>query len=1452
MAFITRIKTNQISDGNVTAAKIASQTLTGGLFAPTLSLNSNVTILGNLTVAGNTSSINSVNTYVQDPLVVFNNGYTGSMSGYDVGIIVNRNYATLSQYGAVNTAWVWVENDQAFESITTTTSGNALTTLTSSGFANLKVGNITAPSVASSGTISAGLFTGPVTSTTGSFTTLIATNFSSGNAVITGGYITGLANLQTTNMTSTTATSTNFSTGNAVISGGYITGLANLQATAISGTTGVITNFSSGNAVIGTLTTTTAVATNVSSANAVITGGYINNLSNVTATFGNVASLNVSGNVTGSLIPSANVTYDLGSSSFRWRDLYLNGSTINLGSAQISAVGGVMTTASPLFSGQTVINNLSTGNILITGGNINGLTTLGATTGVVTNFSAGNALITAGSITTGVVTNLSSGNAVISGGSANGLTTLSATTATATNFSSANAVITSAGITTLVATNFSSANAVITGGSLTGDVTVQGTTGQFTNFSTGNALVTGGTLSGLTSASTTTLQATNLSSGNVQITGADNNGIQYTSGALQISGGAGISGSLYVQGNLYAGNLISTTTQILQVTDPLLYLSASNPSTYNYEIGIYSHFGPTGGYSYQHTGFVRDHNDYTWKLFSNVPEPSGGTINLTNAIYDTLKLGTLLAVNTASSMSTTIGQSILASGGVGIAANLAVGGNIIVAGSAGTAGQVLQSTGTGLQWYSIPVGTNIANGTSNVTIASSGGIVTIGVANSNAAAFSSTGVQVNGTLGVTGATTLSSLTATSATITGLGATTLVSTNFSSGNAVITGGYITGLANLQTTNMTSTTSVDTNFSTANAVITGGYITGLANLQATAISGTTGVVTNFSSGNAVIGTLTTTTATATNFSTANALVTSGAVNGLSTLAATTGIVTNLSSGNTRIGSGYADNFAIGANTAATGAFTTLSSSGITTHAGNVVITSGVLADPLTNNTGALVITGQGGIYAGGNINLDGQGFFGPGNHLTSLTNAPVVVTGSANSFVQVSVQNNSNGTSASGDFVATADTGTDSSKYIDVGINNSGFTASGAWTMSGALDGYMYVNSGNLTVGTDTIGKTVSIHTGGTFANSIVATFNANNVQPTSSTTGAVVIPSGGLGVYGNVNVGGAVTLNSSQTAGYDVIIKGKNDSALFTARPNATYDTVVIGSGSNSSFSGGVVTGAKLAINTTDSILLPVGTGAQRPGLVGGTDIEGMFRYNKSLATIEWYNGATWKTASTNFTIIADEQFNGDGSTSIFSLATTQTTASCIVSINGVVQIPSLAYAVSGTAPSCVITFTEPPAVGDVIDVRELTTSVSVTSISDGTFQLETKLGVGVNIYTGVGSAAVTTNWNAAGAEVNLVANVTVGSASTLTTLDSFYANTYSSAEYTVTSTIAGTNIRQIAKVLVVTDGTTAMVTTYGVTATSSNTLATFSGNVTSGSVNLGITTTNASTINRVRKNYQAI
>jgi len=53
-----------------------------------------------------------------------------------------------------------------------------------------------------------------------------------------------------------------------------------------------------------------------------------------------LSSPEFTGQITGDLIPSADVTYDLGSASNRWNDLFLSGSTINLGGATISVVGG--------------------------------------------------------------------------------------------------------------------------------------------------------------------------------------------------------------------------------------------------------------------------------------------------------------------------------------------------------------------------------------------------------------------------------------------------------------------------------------------------------------------------------------------------------------------------------------------------------------------------------------------------------------------------------------------------------------------------------------------------------------------------------------------------------------------------------------------------------------------------------------------------------------------------------------------------------------------------------------------------------------------------------------------------------------------------------------------------------------------------------------------------------
>ena len=53
-----------------------------------------------------------------------------------------------------------------------------------------------------------------------------------------------------------------------------------------------------------------------------------------------LSDFSVSGQITGDLIPSADITYNLGSTTNRWNDLFLSGSTIDIGGATISVVGG--------------------------------------------------------------------------------------------------------------------------------------------------------------------------------------------------------------------------------------------------------------------------------------------------------------------------------------------------------------------------------------------------------------------------------------------------------------------------------------------------------------------------------------------------------------------------------------------------------------------------------------------------------------------------------------------------------------------------------------------------------------------------------------------------------------------------------------------------------------------------------------------------------------------------------------------------------------------------------------------------------------------------------------------------------------------------------------------------------------------------------------------------------
>ena len=66
----------------------------------------------------------------------------------------------------------------------------------------------------------------------------------------------------------------------------------------------------------------------------------------------------------------------------------------------------------------------------------------------------------------------------------------------------------------------------------------------------------------------------------------------------------------------------------------------------------------------------------------------------------------------------------------------------------------------------------------------------------------------------------------------------------------------------------------------------------------------------------------------------------------------------------------------------------------------------------------------------------------------------------------------------------------------------------------------------------------------------------------------------------------------------------------------------------------------------------------------------------------------------------NRKYTGDGSDTTFTVTSGQSTASVIVTENGVVQQPTDDYSVSGTT----LTFTTAPANGVVVNIRELITS----------------------------------------------------------------------------------------------------------------------------------------------------
>ena len=169
-----------------------------------------------------------------------------------------------------------------------------------------------------------------------------------------------------------------------------------------------------------------------------------------------------------------------------------------------------------------------------------------------------------------------------------------------------------------------------------------------------------------------------------------------------------------------------------------------------------------------------------------------------------------------------------------------------------------------------------------------------------------------------------------------------------------------------------------------------------------------------------------------------------------------------------------------------------------------------------------------------------------------------TNNINGYSQVNIRNASTAANASGDLVVTADNGTDTTNYIDLGVNNSSFS-NGSWTINGALDGYLYSSNQNFSIGVAFPNRYLSFFAGGTLAANEKMRVNSNGVGiGTTVVTSALTV----VGVVsatsftGNgANLTGLVAGVGIKTAGGTV-----GTGATFLDFRGSGISTITVGSG----------------------------------------------------------------------------------------------------------------------------------------------------------------------------------------------------------------------------------------------------------------------------------------------------
>ena len=420
--------------------------------------------------------------------------------------------------------------------------------------------------------------------------------------------------------------------GNTTVSGGQLT-VGNIVAT---GNVSIAGNLS----ITGTYGNITGA--NVISSNTVITSGNVTALGFVGTQYGNVTGM-TGGNVyvTGTVLPTANISYDLGSPTLRWRSIYISANTIDIGGATIGAnvSMGTLTITGPggasfTLSGTSNQNSTGAFGYLQAGSNsaatsvTTGALQVTGGAGITGNLYVAGNIVTTG---TGYITIPVGTTAQRPGTAASGMIRYNTSLSSFEGYGSAWSSL--GGVKSVDGNTYILAEATVGAG----DNTL-----WFYNNATNTAK--------LTTSNLTLLQTTTSTSS--------------TTGALIVTGGIGVAkdsffgANVTITGNLtVSGNSVSIGASTLSIQDPIISLNTPGDLTplttaTTSDIGIKFHYYDT---SDQHAflGRAVDTGYLEWYSRGN------DTANVfTGTVYGTVKTGAMFLANTGTAL--TVSDTIVA------------------------------------------------------------------------------------------------------------------------------------------------------------------------------------------------------------------------------------------------------------------------------------------------------------------------------------------------------------------------------------------------------------------------------------------------------------------------------------------------------------------------------------------------------------------------------------------------------------------------------------------------------------------------------------------------------------------------------------------------------------------------------------------------------------------------